>query len=221
MLAVAVVLAAAGCNGGGEGDNDELATAFDHGVKARQAMAKAGYGGREITVARCGQHFDATETEHGRGQLPDPGPGMVHPWLPDPTPAGDHRHHQALARVHSGALAADAIPVQITRRAGFSKTNFFVDADFSEALRARGQVQRGEHHGEINSGGRSSFCGAAASSRRSSWSLMVSRLQSTAPSTPMRSSSARKASAGPALGMGKTPEGSSDPSGPAAPTPGW
>jgi hypothetical protein len=45
-------------------------------------------------------------------------------------------------------MAADAIPVQITRRAGFSKTIFFVDADFSEALRARGQVQRGEHHGE-------------------------------------------------------------------------
>jgi hypothetical protein len=67
-LALAVVLAA-GCNGGGEGDNDALATAFDHGVKARQAMAKAGYGGSEITVARCGQHFDATETDMGEGNF--------------------------------------------------------------------------------------------------------------------------------------------------------
>jgi hypothetical protein len=45
----------------GQGDNDKLNTAFQDGVKARQAMAKAGFGGSEITVARCGQHFDATE----------------------------------------------------------------------------------------------------------------------------------------------------------------
>lgn len=66
MLAVALVLAA-GCSGGGE--NDDLATAYDHGVKARQAMAKAGFGGSEITVARCGQHFDATETNMGEGNF--------------------------------------------------------------------------------------------------------------------------------------------------------
>jgi hypothetical protein len=68
MLAVAVVLAA-GCNGAGEGDYDDLATAYDHGVMARRAMAKAGYGGSEITAVRCGQHFDATETDMGNGNF--------------------------------------------------------------------------------------------------------------------------------------------------------
>jgi hypothetical protein len=52
----------------GQGDNEKLNTAFQDGVKTRQAMAKAGFGGSEITVVRCGQHFDATE-DMGTGKF--------------------------------------------------------------------------------------------------------------------------------------------------------
>jgi hypothetical protein len=43
------------------------------GAKATTTLwpppSTTGYGGSEITVARCGQHFDATETDMGEGNF--------------------------------------------------------------------------------------------------------------------------------------------------------
>jgi hypothetical protein len=52
-----------------QGDNERLATAFQDGIKARQVMARDGFGGSEITEALCGQHFDATEAKMGKGRF--------------------------------------------------------------------------------------------------------------------------------------------------------